>query len=56
MSLKIQALTMPRADKGGRAHSLDEWVDVEKESNQKVKLIGLTTILAIAGLEASAGQ
>ena len=51
MSLKIQALTMPRADKGGRAHSLDEWVDVEKESNHKVKQIGLVTILAISDLE-----
>jgi tripeptide aminopeptidase len=51
MSLKIQALTMPRADKGGRNHSLDEWVDVEKESNLKVKQIGLTTILAVAGVE-----
>lgn len=51
MSLKIQALTMPRADKGGRNHSLDEWVDVEKEGNHKVKQIGLTTILAMSGLE-----
>lgn len=51
MSLKIQALTMPRADKGGRNHSLDEWVDVEKEGNHKVKQIGLATILAMAGLE-----
>ena len=51
MSLKIQALTMPRADKGGRNHSLDEWVDVEKESNLKVKQIGLTTILAVAGVD-----
>jgi acetylornithine deacetylase/succinyl-diaminopimelate desuccinylase-like protein len=53
MSLKIQALTMPRADKGGRNHSLDEWVDVEKDGNMKVKQIGLTTILAMAGLEAT---
>lgn len=56
MSLRIQALTMPRADKGGRNHSLDEWVDVEREGNHKVKQIGLTTILAVAGLDARAGQ
>lgn len=56
MSLKIQALTMPRADKGGRNHSLDEWVDVERDGNHKVKQIGLATILAVAGLSASAGQ
>jgi tripeptide aminopeptidase len=51
MSLKIQALTMPRVDKAGRSHSLDEWLDVEKDGNMKVKQIGLTTILAMAGLE-----
>lgn len=57
MSLKIQALTMPRADKGGRNHSLDEWVDTEKEGNHKVKQIGLATILAMAGLDGvSVGQ
>ena len=51
MSLGIPAITMPRADKGGRAHALDEWVDTEKESNLMVKKTGLTTILAVAGLE-----
>jgi tripeptide aminopeptidase len=51
MSLNIPALTMPRADKGGRNHSLDEWVDMEKESNLTVKKTGITTILAITGLE-----
>ena len=51
MSLGIPAITMPRADKGGRAHSLDEWVDTEKESNLMVKKTGLTTILAVAGME-----
>ena len=51
MSLGIPAITMPRADKGGRAHSLDEWVDTEKESNLMVKKTGLTTILSVAGME-----
>ncbi len=51
MSLNIPALTVPRADKGGRNHSLDEWVDVEKEGNLMVKKTGLTTILAVAGME-----
>ena len=51
MSLGIPALTMPRGDKGGRAHSLDEWVDVEKSSNLVVKRTGLGTILALAGME-----
>ena len=51
MSLGIPALTMPRGDKGGRAHSLDEWVDVEKTSNVVVKRTGLGTILALAGME-----
>jgi tripeptide aminopeptidase len=51
MSLNIPALTMPRADKGGRNHSLDEWVDVEKESNLMVKKTGITTILAVSGMQ-----
>jgi hypothetical protein len=51
MSLNIPALTMPRADKGGRNHSLDEWVDVEKDSNLTVKKTGITTILAVAGMQ-----
>jgi di/tripeptidase len=53
MSLGIQALTMPRADKGGRNHSLDEWIDTEKEGSNKVKQIGLATILAMAGFEST---
>ena len=51
MSLNIPALTMPRADKGGRNHSLDEWVDVEKDSNLMVKKTGITTILAVSGMQ-----
>lgn len=51
MSLGIQALTLPRGDKGGRNHSLDEWVDTDKQSNLVVKKTGLATILAVAGME-----
>jgi len=51
MSLNIPALTVPRADKGGRNHSLDEWLDTEKEGNMMVKKTGITTILAVAGIE-----
>ena len=48
MSLGIPAITIPRVGKGDRGHSLDEWMDTDFESNQLVKSIGLTTILAVA--------
>jgi acetylornithine deacetylase/succinyl-diaminopimelate desuccinylase-like protein len=50
MSLGIPAITMSRIAKGGRAHAPDEWIDVEKEPNVKLKRILLSTILATAGL------
>ena len=51
MSLGIPALTMPVVDKAERFHSLDEWIDTEKESSLMVKKTGLTTILAVAGMQ-----
>jgi acetylornithine deacetylase/succinyl-diaminopimelate desuccinylase-like protein len=51
MSLGIQAITIPRVGKGGRGHSLDEWIDSDFDSNHLVKKIGLTTILAVAGAQ-----
>jgi acetylornithine deacetylase/succinyl-diaminopimelate desuccinylase-like protein len=49
MSFGIPAITIPRVGKGDRAHSPDEWMDTDFESNHLVKSIGLTTILAVAG-------
>jgi acetylornithine deacetylase/succinyl-diaminopimelate desuccinylase-like protein len=49
MSLGIPAITMSRIADGGRAHAPDEWIDVSKAPNVKLKRILLTTILATAG-------
>lgn len=53
MSLGIPALTIGRAGpgKGGRAHSLDEWIDVEKEPMVKAMTTSLSIVLATAGVE-----
>ena len=37
--------------KGGRAHSLDEWVDMEKSGGVKGMSVGLAAILAVAGVD-----
>jgi acetylornithine deacetylase/succinyl-diaminopimelate desuccinylase-like protein len=50
ISLGIPAVTLSRSASGGRAHSPDEWVGVEKADNVKVRRIALATILATAGV------
>ncbi len=51
ISLGIPAVTIDRGGMGGRSHSLDEWVDVEKPGTVKGIQVVLTTILAISGLD-----
>ena len=51
MSLGIPAITLPRSATGGRAHSPDEWVGIEKAPNVKLKRILLATVLATAGVD-----
>jgi acetylornithine deacetylase/succinyl-diaminopimelate desuccinylase-like protein len=53
MSLGIPALTIGRMgpDKFGRAHSLDEWIDVEKGPMVKAMTTCLSIILATTGME-----
>jgi acetylornithine deacetylase/succinyl-diaminopimelate desuccinylase-like protein len=53
MSLGIPALTIGRMgpDKSGRAHSLDEWIDVEKGPMVKAMTTCLSIILATTGVE-----
>jgi acetylornithine deacetylase/succinyl-diaminopimelate desuccinylase-like protein len=48
-SLGIPALTISRIADGGRAHAPDEWIDVAKAPNVKLKRVLLATILATAG-------
>lgn len=49
MSLGIPAITMSRIADGGRAHAPNEWIDVARAPNVKLKRILLATILATAG-------
>ena len=50
MSLGIPAITIGSGGSGGRAHSLDEWIDVEKGASLKGMLPGLTMLLAVADM------
>jgi tripeptide aminopeptidase len=47
MSLGIPAVTIGRGP-GGRAHSPDEWVDVEIESAVQAVQVAMTIVLAVA--------
>jgi acetylornithine deacetylase/succinyl-diaminopimelate desuccinylase-like protein len=53
MSLGIPALTIGRMgpDQFGRAHSLDEWIDVEKGPMVKAMTTCLSIVLATTGVE-----
>ncbi len=49
MSLGIPAIKIGSGGSGGRAHSLDEWIDVEAEASVRGMAAGLATLLAVAG-------
>jgi acetylornithine deacetylase/succinyl-diaminopimelate desuccinylase-like protein len=51
MSLGIPAIKIGSGGRGGRAHSLDEWIDVEPEASLRGMAAGLATLLAAAGME-----
>jgi acetylornithine deacetylase/succinyl-diaminopimelate desuccinylase-like protein len=51
ISLGIPAITLDSGGIGGRAHALDEWIDVEKNASVRgIKLV-MTTLLALAGVQ-----
>lgn len=50
MALGVPAITIGGGGKGGRAHSLDEWIDVAPEGRAKAMSVGLAAILAVAGV------
>ncbi|MBX6741617.1 MAG: M20/M25/M40 family metallo-hydrolase [Acetobacteraceae bacterium] len=50
MSLGIPAIKIGSGGRGGRAHSLEEWIDVEKGESLRGMSAGLAAILAVAGL------
>jgi acetylornithine deacetylase/succinyl-diaminopimelate desuccinylase-like protein len=54
MSLGIPALRIGSGGTGGRAHSLEEWIDVEIESSLAGMRASLATILAVAEMEIAA--
>ena len=50
ISLGIPAITIDSGGRGGRAHALDEWIDVEKSSSLKGIEAALLMLLALAGV------
>ena len=50
MSLGIPGITIGSGGSGGRSHSLDEWIDIEKGASLKGMLPGLTMLLAAADM------
>jgi tripeptide aminopeptidase len=51
VSLGVPAITIDSGGSGGRAHSLDEWVNVEKGSSVRGINLVMTTVLALAGVQ-----
>ncbi|MFZ4408473.1 MAG: M20/M25/M40 family metallo-hydrolase [Paracraurococcus sp.] len=52
MSLGIPAIKIGSGGSGGRAHSLEEWIDVEPRESLHGMSASLAAILAVAGMEA----
>ncbi|WEX11014.1 M20/M25/M40 family metallo-hydrolase [Chelativorans sp. AA-79] len=50
MSLGVPAIRLGSGGTGGRAHSVDEWIDVEPEESLRGLYAGLATILGTAGM------
>jgi tripeptide aminopeptidase len=51
ISLGVPAITSDSGGSGGRAHSLDEWVNVEKGGSVRGIHLVMTTVLALAGVQ-----
>lgn len=50
ISLGIPAVTIGSGGEGGRAHALDEWIDVAKPASVRGQTVGLAALLAMAGV------
>ena len=50
ISLGVPAVTIGSGGEGGRAHSLDEWIDVAKPESVRGMTVGLAALLAMAGV------
>jgi acetylornithine deacetylase/succinyl-diaminopimelate desuccinylase-like protein len=51
ISLGVPALTIDSGGSGGRAHALDEWVNVEKGNSVRGINLVMTTLLSLAGVQ-----
>jgi hypothetical protein len=51
ISLGIPAITLESGGSGGRNHSLDEWVDMEKTQSVRGINIAMGVLLALAGIQ-----
>jgi tripeptide aminopeptidase len=51
MSLGIPAIKIGSGGRGGRAHSLEEWIDVEPVASVNGMAAGLTALVCAAGVE-----
>ncbi|MDB5456864.1 MAG: peptidase [Caulobacter sp.] len=51
MSLGVPAVTIGAGGKSGRAHALDEWIDVDKAEGVKGMQVGLAALLGVAGVD-----
>jgi len=49
ISLGVPAVTIGSGGDGGRAHAVDEWIDVAKPESLKGMSVGLAALLAMAG-------
>jgi di/tripeptidase len=50
ISLGIPAVTIGSGGSGGRAHAVDEWIDVAQPEHTKGMQVGLAALLAMAGI------
>jgi tripeptide aminopeptidase len=50
ISLGIPAVTIGSGGTGGRAHALDEWIDVAKPESVRGMSVGLAALIAMAGV------
>ena len=51
ISMGIPAITIDSGGTGGRAHALDEWIDVEKRASLRGIESALTLLLTLAGIQ-----
>lgn len=50
ISLGVPAVTIGSGGTGGRAHSVDEWIDVARPESVRGMTVGLAALLAMAGV------